>query len=200
MAGAEKSASTLLLQEARAGSDEALGAVLDACGQRLLALIRLRLGDGLRREVESRDVLQTTFLKALEHLDQFQGSGSRSLMAWLAAIANNEIRARAEYQQRQRRDARARVSWESDLPVAASVTSAVSKIQQKERSRALEAALLELTDDHREAILLRQFEELTFAEVGARMGRSEDAARMLYARALAALTMKMSVPPTAARK
>jgi RNA polymerase sigma-70 factor (ECF subfamily) len=49
-----------------------------------------------------------------------------------------------------------------------------------------------LADDHREVILLRQFEELSWAEVGQRLGRSEEAARKLFARAMAALTVRMS--------
>jgi len=44
---------------------------------------------------------------------------------------------------------------------------------------------------HREVILLRKFEDLSFKEIAARMGRSEDACRMLLARALAALTIEL---------
>jgi DNA-directed RNA polymerase specialized sigma24 family protein len=39
-----------------------------------------------------------------------------------------------------------------------------------------------LAPDHREIILLRKFEELPFAEIAQRLGRSEDACRMLRAR------------------
>ena len=41
-------------------------------------------------------------------------------------------------------------------------------------------------------ILLRQSEELSFREIGERLGRSEDAARMLLARAMAALSLRMA--------
>jgi RNA polymerase sigma-70 factor, ECF subfamily len=191
MPGDEISASAVLLRRARDGSGEALGALFEACGARLLALIRLRLGGSLRRDLESRDILQATFLKAFEHLEQFEGSGSRTLMAWLAAIARNEIRDRAQYLGRQRRDAGARVSLHSSLPVAETVSSHVSRLQIKADTRLLEQALADLSDDHREVIVLRQFEELSFREIGERLGRSEDAARMLFARALAALTVKM---------
>lgn len=181
----------MLLRRARDGSGEALGALFEACGGRLLALIRQRLGAGLRRDLESRDILQATFLRAFEHLEQFEGSGSTHLMAWLAAIACNEIRDRADYHGRQRRDAAARVSLHSSLAVAESLTSEVSRLQMKEDLHRLEAALAELAPDHREVVVLRQLEELSFREIGARLDRSEDAARMLYARALAALTVRM---------
>ena len=44
-------------------------------------------------------------------------------------------------------------------------------------------------------ILMRKFEELSFAEIGRRMGRSEDACRMLLARALTALTLRLAGEP-----
>jgi DNA-directed RNA polymerase specialized sigma24 family protein len=40
-------------------------------------------------------------------------------------------------------------------------------------------------------ILLRKFEELSFAEIGERLGKSPDACRMLLARAMTALTLEM---------
>ena len=199
MSGSGTAPSAVLLRRARDGSGEALGALFEACGGRLLALIRLRLGPGLRRELESRDILQATFLRAFERLDQFEGSGSRTLMAWLAAIACNEIRDRAHYFGRQRRDAGARVSLHSSLPVAESLSSQVSRLQLKADAQKLEAALATLSPDHREVIVLRQYEELGFREIGDRLGRTEDAARMLYARALAALTVRMKALRAGAR-
>ena len=56
----------------------------------------------------------------------------------------------------------------------------------------LEAALGSLSDAHRQIILLRKFEELSFAEIASRLGKSEDACRMLLARAMTALTLKLA--------
>ena len=39
--------------------------------------------------------------------------------------------------------------------------------------------------------MLRKLEELSFAEIGERLGRSPDACRMLLARAMTALTLKL---------
>ena len=58
-----------------------------------------------------------------------------------------------------------------------------------EEAERLGAALEALDPDHREVIVLRKLEELSFKEVAARMGRSEDACRMLLARAMVALTL-----------
>jgi RNA polymerase sigma-70 factor (ECF subfamily) len=183
-----------LLRRAREGSREALGSLLDGCGQRLLGVIRLRLGPSLRERIESRDVLQATLLKALLHIDGFRGEKRESLMAWLARIAQNEIRDAAAFHGRDRRRADRTValgdSQELDR-LAADVRSETSRIARDERSERLFAAVEALSPEHREVILLRQLEELPFAEVAGRMGRSPDACRMLLARAMAALTIAL---------
>ncbi|MDX1383020.1 MAG: RNA polymerase sigma factor [Thermoanaerobaculia bacterium] len=188
----DRSESTTLVQRARAGSTTALDALLGNYGERLLAVIRLRLGRQLRREVESRDVLQNTLLKAFERIDQFEGSGADTFMGWLVAIAQNEIVDQADYYRRLCRDQRLRQSIRTgwDLP-ARQLHGEISRIALAEETRRLEDAIESLTEDHREVILLRQFEELGFREVGERMGRSEDAARMLFARAMTALSVEM---------
>jgi RNA polymerase sigma-70 factor, ECF subfamily len=185
-------ASVDLLRRAREGSRSALGALLDACAPRLLALIRLRLGPRLRAELESRDVLQATLLKALTRFEDFSGPDRGSLAAWLARIAENEIRDLADFHTRQRRDVARRVSLDHESGawrVAADLRSATSRIALDEELLRLERALESLTTEQREVIVLRRLHELEFGEIGERMGRSPDACRMLLTRSLAALTL-----------
>jgi RNA polymerase sigma-70 factor (ECF subfamily) len=113
-------------------------------------------------------------------------------MGWLAAIAANELRDRTDYYLRLKRDARLRLSWRSGFdPAARELHGQVTRIALQEEARLLEAAMDRLPPDQREAILLRRYEELAFKDVGARLGRSEDAARKLFARAMTALAMEM---------
>jgi RNA polymerase sigma-70 factor, ECF subfamily len=181
-----------LLHRAKGGSSEALNYLYDRCAGRLLALIRLRLGRDLRARLESRDILQATLLKSLEHLEDLDGTETRSLMGWLARIAEHEIRDRADYFGRQRRDAAREVPIEDEALPPALTRSALSRLVLDEESERLEAALESLSPEHREVILLRKFEELSFGEIGQRMGKSSDAARMLFARAMTALTLKLA--------
>jgi RNA polymerase sigma-70 factor, ECF subfamily len=181
--------STGLLFRARAGSADALNELYARYGPRLLSLIRLRMGPGIRPETDSRDILQATLLKSFEHLEQFNGADGRSLMGWLARIAENEIRDQADRQGRQRRDKAREEPLDPALPVTAHMRTAVSQLIVDEQSERLERAIARLDEPQREAILLRKFEELTYAEMARRMGRSEDACRMLVARAMVALTL-----------
>lgn len=56
--------------------------------------------------------------------------------------------------------------------------------QDHERSALLADALAELEPDEREVLVLRGLQELGWSEVGQRMGRTPDSARMLWPQAL----------------
>lgn len=186
----DKEQSSALLRRARQGSRDAIDTLFDGVAGRVLAVIRLRLGPGLRSQLESRDILQATLLKAFERLEQFEGGKTANLVGWLARIAENEIRQQAEFHGRGRRDFARRVALEEavDLPIK-QVRSAISRLVIHEEMARLERALERLKESHREVILLRKLEGLSFPEIGQRLGKSADACRMLLARALAALTM-----------
>lgn len=184
-----------LLQRARDGSAEALNRLYERCAGRLLGYVRLRLGPELRSRMESQDILQAALLKSVRSLEQFRGGDPQAFLAWVTRIAEHEIRDRVEHQRRQRRDAAREVPLEDDAPVPAITRSALSRLLLDERARRLEAALETLAPDHREVILMRRFEDLSFADIGRRLGRSEDACRMLFARAMTALTIALGGEP-----
>ena len=188
--------STVLLRKARQGSREALGELYSRYGTRLLAFIRMRIGGDLRARVDSRDILQSALLKSFQRIEQFEGDSGATLMGWLMRIAENEIRDQVDYHHRQRRDADAAVPIDAGgVDLAAQVRSAFSEAVVSEEAERLGAALRALDPDHRDVIVLRKLEELSFKEVAARMGRSEDACRMLLARAMVALTLQLRAAP-----
>lgn len=183
-----------LFARARGGSSEALNAFYERSGRKLLALIRLRLGRSLRTEVESRDILQSVLLKSFERLSQLKDPGA--VMAWLARMAENEIRDRVDYISRQRRDVARKVPIEDHAEhMPAPVRQALSQLIENERAERLERALESLLEAQRNIIVLRKLEELSFAEIGARLGKSEDACRMAFARAMAALVLRLKDAP-----
>lgn len=59
----------------------------------------------------------------------------------------------------------------------------------------LEAAMARLPEDLREVIVLRKCEGYTSKEVAARIGKSDDAVRKLYSRAMARLVTEMRGEP-----
>jgi RNA polymerase sigma-70 factor (ECF subfamily) len=187
--------STAMVRQALSGSDAALDALYGRLGPRLLAFIRLKMGRGLRARLESRDILQATFLKSFEHLDDFEGSDARSLLGWMMRIAEHEIRDRADFHGRQQRDPKVEEDVADHAELRARTRSALSRLIVDEQSERIDAALATLSDGHRQVILLRTFEEMSFGEIGQTIGKSEDASRMLFARAMTALTLALSKTP-----
>jgi RNA polymerase sigma-70 factor (ECF subfamily) len=186
----DRQESTRLLRRAKDGSAEALDLLYRRFAGKLLALIRLRMGRSLRSRMESRDILQATLLKSFRGIDRFESEDTGSMMAWLARIAENEIRDQADHHSRQRRDAGRNVPLDEHArEVTDHLRSALSQVIWDEEAGRLERALESLDEPQREIILLRKFEELSFREIGRRLGKSEDACRMMLARALTKLTL-----------
>ena len=177
-----------LFEEAQSGGPEALDALYRRCAAKLLPLIRLRMGRTLRAEMESRDILQSVMLKSFRKLPQVHEGAA--LMGWLSRIAENEIRDRVDYLHRQQRDAARNVPIDDAAEVPAPLRRALSLVIMGEEAERLEQALEALPADQREVIVLRKLEEMTFPEIAARLGKSDDACRMMFARAMAALTLR----------
>lgn len=179
-----------LFERARTGTPADLNAFYDRCARKLLPLIRLRLGRALRQEMESRDILQSVLCKSLDKLDRVQDPAA--VMGWLARIAEHEIRDQADFHRRQRRDAARRTPIDDAANVPAPIRQALSQAILSEQAERLEEALEALPEAQRELIVLRKLEELTFPEIAARLGKSEDACRMAFSRAMAALTIRLA--------
>jgi DNA-directed RNA polymerase specialized sigma24 family protein len=128
-----------LFEQARRGGPEDVNAFYDRCARKLLPIIRLRLGRSLRREAESRDILQAVFCKSLGKLDTVRDP--KAVIAWLARIAENEIRDLADFNQRGKRDHARLAPLEAAADVPAPIRQALSRVIATEEARRVEAAL-----------------------------------------------------------
>ena len=182
-----------MLLSARDGSPEAIDRLFRLVGPRLLSWIRLRMGRDLRSRMESTDLLNATMLRAFAAFDSLQAQNEDSLMAWFVRIARSELHDRREHHGAQRRDLRKEAALSGDVDrIAADVQSQTGRLMQDQRMLALEEAIESLPEQQREVVILRQLEELSWAEIGARLNKKPDACRMLLARAMARLTLEMS--------
>jgi RNA polymerase sigma factor (sigma-70 family) len=69
----------------------------------------------------------------------------------------------------------------------------VTHADRKDRLELLEQAIVRLSEDHREVILLMKIEGLSAKEVGERMDRSENAVHLLLSRALKRLAEELKL-------
>ena len=139
------------------GGDQAAFEGIVVRYQRGLFNVALRM---LGSYEDARDCTQTAFVKAYEHLDTFDVS--QRFFSWIYRILRNEclntLRAR-------RPSEPVSLEW-----AAAGVPS--DSVLAVERQRAVQAALLGLTADYREVIVLRHFAELPYDEIAGTLGVS----------------------------
>ncbi|WP_182864862.1 sigma-70 family RNA polymerase sigma factor [Stieleria mannarensis] len=190
-----------LIADARSGDNSALGKVLESFHAYLELLAKLRLDHKLQGKVSPSDVVQETFLSAKQAFANFRGQSERELMAWLRSILATEIAGQIRYYNRHRRAVtlEKRLSENLDgtsaglpLGVADPAVSPSVAAAKREAEVMVADALSRLSDDHREVIILHSFQQQTFPEVAARMGRSTDAVKSLWVRALANLRKAMT--------
>ncbi len=174
---------TELVRRAKGGDSAALRGLLDRYSPRLQERIRSMLGPRARRRAESSDFLQEVFVEILEGFDRFAPRDDEAFMRWAAQIARNTIRDEA------RRPGERAVDLHAERdPERGGTRDTPSNISMgKERAERVRAVLETMPDDLATVIRLRDFEGLSYAEVGRRMDRTENAAQLLHARALAQL-------------
>jgi RNA polymerase sigma factor (sigma-70 family) len=139
------------------------------------------------------DVAQQVFISAARHARAL--ARHARLTGWLySATRNAALNLMRDEQRRQRREQEAHAASELLAP-------ANSPAEWEQLRPVLDAAMDELSDADREAVLLRFFEGRPFAEVAVRLRLTENAARMRVDRALEklhALLAKRGIASTSA--
>lgn len=174
-----------MVSDAQGGDREALEALFERCYPDVLQAVRFKLGRAIRGRLDSLDLTQSVYADAYRDLGQFAGKGS--FRGWLLRIVENKIRDRVAFHKARKRDMGRDVAI-GDEPGVAHSDDTPSKILLADEARErLEAAMDELSPEHREVIVHRHYLDLSWREVGERMKRSEAAAKMLFQRAIARL-------------
>lgn len=138
---------------------ERLATLFEEHGRLVYGVCRLLLRDA----VEAEDAAQQTFLSAYRAL--LGGQEPREPSAWLGTIARNECRTRL----------RARRTEPLTLVREPIGEDLQHEVDRRDEIHALCAALAELPSQQRDAIVLREFYGLSYAEVGAALGLSGSA-------------------------
>jgi RNA polymerase sigma-70 factor (ECF subfamily) len=119
-------------------------------------------------EALAQDLLQVTFLSVVRARGRYQKG--TALRAWIYAIAGNAGR-----------DAlRRRTSRREDLSAAPPETAAAPPPAERdpEAARRVQEALMQLSVEQREAVVLHKVQELSFEEIAAALGISVSAAKV----------------------
>jgi RNA polymerase sigma-70 factor (ECF subfamily) len=106
---------------------------------------------------DARDATQSAFIKAYEHLDSF--NPELRFFSWLYRILKNEclnvLRGRRPSE-----------------PVSLGLPAGADRdpVEARERHRAVQTALMALSMDYREVVVLRHFTDLSYDEIATTLG------------------------------
>jgi RNA polymerase sigma-70 factor (ECF subfamily) len=180
-----------LIRQARAGSNEAMGRLLDRCRGYLLRIADDDLDPRLQAKGGASDIVQDTFLEAQRDFREFTGDSEPELLSWL----RHRLRYRVgKFVRRYRKSAKRAAGRE--VPIHGGDTSAAGAVLEAdqpspselvlagERDELLGQAMERLPEEYRRVVHLRYHEGLSFEEIGAILARTPNSARKLWARSI----------------
>ena len=152
----------------RAGDTALYEIIMRRYNQRLYRVARAILRD----DAEAEDVMQDAYVRAYQHLDQFAGRAPFS--AWLTRIAVHEALARLRLRNRNPQLEDTEHDGELSMNMVETSPDPEQSATRAELGRLLEEALLDLPEQYRTVVMLRDVEELSTSETAAVLDLTED--------------------------
>jgi RNA polymerase sigma-70 factor (ECF subfamily) len=180
-----------LLARYRAGDEIARDRLL----ARYLPILRRwahgRLPSHARQLADTDDLVQVTLLRAFNHLGSFEPKKEGAFLLYLRRILLNALRDEI------RRSRRAPSSGEPGVGIPDPGRSTLEEVIGRETVERYEAALAELTEEQREAVILRIEFDFKHEQIAEAVGKpTANAARMLVSRALVRVAEIMGREPS----
>lgn len=147
-----------------------------------LLVRQMQLGPRLLRRSDWSDLVQDTLVKAVQKLDQFEGTTEGELVKWLKVILTRVVIDRAREERAQKCDvaleqslhaAVAESSARLEAYVAADQSSPSEQVQRQELRAHVAAAVDRLPEDQRDVVILRDLQGCPVAEIAARLQLTE---------------------------
>ena len=188
MATALQNISPGLIHEAKLGNKDSMNRLAELAGDRLYAYIyRLTLDQTI-----TQDILQETILfmiqsiNQLEHVDHFWG--------WIFRTAMGKVQ---HYYRDQNRRKTVELSEDERVyihnRVSADFNDGLTELLRKELSDAVFMAMKRLKLKYRNILILRCFEDMDYAQIGAVMNCSELRSRVMFFRAKTSLRRQLAM-------
>lgn len=191
-------ATSALLQQAKAEcwSDEEVVSRVLAGETALFEIIMRRYNQRLyrvahsilRNDAEAEDVMQDAYVRAYQHLGQFEGRAKFS--TWLTRIAVHEALARAHRRSRvQELDAEPSGGYMD--PLISNTPDPEQQVSDHELVALLQTAVLALPTSYRSVLMLRDIEEMSTSETAQALDLTEENVKVRLHRARALLRREM---------
>ena len=180
------------LKQWNAGDPKGLDAVIKCHLPWIHAQVRRRLGPMLRGKAETCDFVQDALVEFLRYGPRFTISDGALFRALLLKIMENTLRHKHKWFTARRRDIARENPLPSDTilyldPPHGSVKTPSQSAVGREEEAWIRLGVELLDSEYREVLILRKWENLSFDEIGTRLGISANAAKMKHRRAVSRL-------------
>lgn len=183
-----------LVQHVRNKDAEALADFIEETRHQLNAFIEKQLSDQLRRKITADDIFQDVSVNAVSSLDDIDLS-DRDPFAWLCQLAERRIiDAHRRYFGAKKRDAKREVALSAGGSndnsdgliglLVSSITSPSKVFSRQIREQKLLAALDELGEDQKNALIMRYVDNLPSKQIAAKLEKTDAAVRVMLTRSL----------------
>ncbi len=179
-----------LIQEARAGSDSALGIIVSRLRNYLLSVANAEMQTAVRSKFSGSDIVQQSMLEAHQSIGTFCGDSEGELKIWLKQIVlSNLIDETRRYRKTKQRDTSLEVSvdWRAQPLAQPNGQTASWMVSQNEFDQQLFTAVQGLPARQRHVIEARHRDGKPYAKIAIELAVTEEAARKLWARGVSAL-------------
>ena len=186
-----------LVTLAKDGDQSALDRLCKIYNERVLRIIRMRMGPELRTKLQSMDLVQDAFISALRSLENFTYKNEGDFLRWISKIAENRLRDNLDKLHADKRDIRKEIPLNNrsatqdtiaGISAPIDITTPSLIMSKREDLNKLERAMDKLKPEYREVITLTKIEGLSYKEAADKLGKGPDAVRMLLSRAITALS------------
>jgi len=164
------------VRRAQAGDDRAFSELVQRHQDRLYRHLARMLGSC----EDALELTQEAFVRAWQALPQWQPEAQ--FRTWLFRIANN-----AAVDSLRRRQLVEFVPIEDEIDVPGATADPARQAQAAQEVRLLEVALKKLAPEHREVLLLREVEQMSYEQIGEVLALTEGTVKSRLARARSAL-------------
>ena len=156
-----------IVDRVRAGDTSLYELIMRRYNQRLYRTARAILRD----DAEAEDVMQDAYVRAYQHLDQFAARASFS--AWLTRIAVHEALRRLRLRKQSPQLDDTEQEGEFSMSLVETSPNPEQSASRAELGQLLEEALLDLPDQYRTVVMLRDVEGLSTSETAAALDLTE---------------------------
>lgn len=171
-----------LVSRARKGDRDAFAALLERYEKQVYHQALRMVGN----PEDAADVTQETFLKVWQGLPSFQGDSSFS--TWLYRLTGNTCIDHLRKEKKRRGDA-SLDDEERDFSAYLSAPAPTPQraLEEQELQKAVAEGLAQLSDEHRQVLILREINGLSYDEIAAVLNVTEGTVKSRIARARLAL-------------